>query len=135
MRLSRRRFLLQLSSVATLSGVYYFTFHRNSASGSLEDMVKEIVGPIPSADPLGKRYLEANPSEHDKQLLLKSLLPEEIRASPDQEVIREFLKQRISDDFRSDNVVSMDGWLLSRTEVRVDALVYLDHQSPAKQRG
>lgn len=60
---------------------------------------------------LGKKYLQSNPQEANSQVL-RSFIP------PTNSAIR----AKIIHDFDRGDLVSFDGWLLSRTECRVCAL-------------
>jgi hypothetical protein len=60
---------------------------------------------------VGERYLRAHPEEASLGTL-QALVPE----------VRQVLLQQIACDFRDDDIVELDGWLLSRTECRHCAL-------------
>jgi hypothetical protein len=79
-----------------------------------------------SARIIGAAYLSTRPEEADARKLVEYILGAD-RAPPvmdrmsDTE-LRAWLRQRLGRDFATDRIVSLDGWLLSATEVRLCAL-------------
>lgn len=63
---------------------------------------------------LGKKYLKTYPQESTSHVL-RSFIPR----------TRSGIRKQIIRDFESGNLVSLDGWLLARTECRVCALAVL----------
>lgn len=71
---------------------------------------------------IGERYLQSHVAEADLDVLTDLLL-ERLKGT-----VGDFPEQlwaAAQEDFRRDDVVLVDGWLLSRTEVRVCAVAYL----------
>jgi len=72
---------------------------------------------------LGRRYREQVPSEHDARALEAAILadaPVEASVEP-----RRWLADRVQQDFALGETVTIDGWVLSRTEARQAALYSL----------
>jgi hypothetical protein len=72
---------------------------------------------------VGRVYLETVPSENDRQHL-GSLLAERFTARRAFQ-IENAIREVIQEDFAIDQVVELEGWILSRTEVRLCALAAL----------
>lgn len=74
---------------------------------------------------VGGRYLEAFPEEADRTLLLDALPPldGEVPADPAQAL--GVLGPLVADDAASGRTITLDGWVLSRTECRAAALYAL----------
>lgn len=85
-----------------------------------------------SALAIGRRYLELVPKERDEMLLAAQVL-RALRGTPgsepDQDAVTGLSKAAVSAairaDFTKEQVVSLDGWLLARTEARICALIAL----------
>ena len=72
---------------------------------------------------LGRRYRDAVPSENDAHVLEAAILadaPAGASAEP-----RRWLADRIQQDFARGETVTLNGWVLSRTEARQAALFSL----------
>jgi len=72
---------------------------------------------------LGRRYRTAVPSESEAHVLEAAILahaPADASAEP-----RRWLADRIQQDFARGETVTIDGWVLSRTEARQAALYSL----------
>jgi hypothetical protein len=74
------------------------------------------------ATDVGRRYLDSHPAEADLELLtaLVAARLELTRGS-----LPERMSRAVSEDFRCGRAVSIDGWSLSRTEVRICAIAHL----------
>ena len=120
MSYSRRKFLISTSIIlGGASGGFLFA-EANSDTHSAAN-ADEILSAIPGAQSIGKKYLELYPLENDKATLQRLLYPEDLPV-----IEREsHLKQRISEDFQIRETVAINGWILSKTEARLDALAYL----------
>jgi len=72
---------------------------------------------------IGKEYLNNYPDERSRSILLSSIQSRfcVVNGRPHSPSQAE-LKQLITDDFLSDQVVYLKGWALSRTEARLAAL-------------
>jgi len=75
---------------------------------------------------VGERYLELVPEEADVKVLAELLVPldGEIPRDPTSDLL--VLADMVRADFDAGNVISIDGWLLSRTEGRAAALFAID---------
>jgi hypothetical protein len=72
---------------------------------------------------LGRRYRESVPSENDARVLESAILadaPAGASAPP-----RDWLAERVQQDFALGRTVTVDGWILSQTEARQAALYSL----------
>lgn len=71
---------------------------------------------------IGKIYREQYPDENSERKLVKILLKSNLT---DTEAIAKFLQQQIQEDYKTESIVMIDGWLLSVTEARQCALFSL----------
>ena len=76
-----------------------------------------------SARAVGRVYLEATPAEASLATLLERLDCEALSRDPGD--ARAELRARHRRDFREGRTVTLDGWLLSRTEARLCAVAAL----------
>lgn len=77
---------------------------------------------------IGSAYLEVTPEERDRGLLLERLAGASLAAWDqlavrDRAALAEAVRERHRADFAQDRVVRLNGWILSRTEARLCALV------------
>ena len=81
-----------------------------------------------AARAIGLRYLSQTPEDHDRDALAERILAsvsnEAIDALP-LATLRSKFQQRFASDFDRGETVLIDGWVLSRTEVRLCALLAL----------
>jgi hypothetical protein len=85
---------------------------------------------------LGKAYLSTHPEEGDTEVIMR-LIDESLDRLPGLEPARleqpaqvaEALKRLVRTDYIQDDVVSLQGWILSRTEARLYALTAKMHNS------
>lgn len=78
-----------------------------------------------SAINLGAEYLRRAPAENDRQVLRAALdLPPRKDFSQGRALALR-LAERHRDDFRQGEIQRIEGWILSRTELRLCALAYL----------
>jgi hypothetical protein len=75
---------------------------------------------------LGSLYREQTPGESSERELL-SLLPAQDETSND--AFLAVIRKDINTDYENDDVICIDGWILSRTEARQCALFSLNHKS------
>ncbi len=75
---------------------------------------------------LGSVYREQTPGERSEKELL-SLLPAQDETSND--ALLAEIRKEIKLDYENDNVICIDGWILSKTEARQCALFSLNHKS------
>ena len=83
-----------------------------------------------SAIALGRFYLGLRPEEASREVLLSRLgLSEPDVSELTRDAVRTEVHARLArrhrDDFRRSRVVTVDGWVLSETELRLCALVWL----------
>ena len=80
-----------------------------------------------SAVVIGRKYLQYRSSEADARQLTRLLVPEEqlitLRGETGLAKLRNIIRSRIREDFLEDRVVTLEGWVLSLTEVRLCSLV------------
>lgn len=83
-----------------------------------------------SARVIGRAYLEAVPAEGNA-LRLSDTLMESLNLNPENaavlapEQLHQRLRERVREDFRDGRTVKLQGWILSRTEARLMALIAL----------
>lgn len=90
-----------------------------SLAGTWRDLL-----PGPGAAPVGAAYLEATPDEASAEILA-ARLRERLPVGPDSELASRLLAA-IRSDFERRHTVELRGWILSRTECRLSALVELE---------
>ncbi len=77
---------------------------------------------------IGKQYIAQVPAEARKERLLELLLTNEKGeklAASEKAVTRHWIEQRVLHDFQTENIVMVNGWILSATETRQCALLSL----------
>ncbi len=118
---SRRAILVALGG-SLLGGAAIVAGVEFARRGGDEPGVAE--GPIAR---VGEAYLELVPEEASEEALTAKLpaIDADVAVEPQIAVLR----SRIESDFATGDVLTVDGWLLSRTEARAAALVALDEQS------
>lgn len=127
--MKRRDFLVGLTSVAVLSaaGTYFYT-NRDI------DYNPEIAEPFfllhiwdhETIDDIGKKYLADALDEKDDQDLAKQILKKNDSQAPES---IERINEQIAEDFKNDQTVLVDGWILSVTEARQCGLYSLIQES------
>jgi len=75
---------------------------------------------------VGRRYLESNACEAGRELLA-DLLAENL--DPSAGDLTKQMMVAVRNDFRLGRTVTVDGWVLSRTEARICAIAYLAGQA------
>lgn len=71
---------------------------------------------------IGSKYLLHSPNENNKQILKHLIL---VDKSINNSNLEKALKDQIKKDFETENIVIINGWILSITEVRQCALFLL----------
>lgn len=101
-----------------------------SSSDCLVNKLREFFTHGSSAKVIGEEYIRITPEEADKEILLNlicSVHPnwrtDLIKA--DRNMLRKMLRDQKVRDFESGSVIKIDGWILSRSEVRLRALFAL----------
>jgi hypothetical protein len=74
---------------------------------------------------IAEAYMRSHPDERDVNVL-KDALYESLAADGELDDPRRAVRDAVSRDFDQGDTVSLDGWLLSRTEVRLWALCAID---------
>jgi hypothetical protein len=127
---TRRSFLAGLA--AGIAGAALGLRLYLSGGGASREAAR-LAGMLPhaqSAARLGRLYLEGAPQEADAARLV-ALINAAPAPTDTDEALRAKLDARIRDDFINNDLVAVDGWLLSRTEARLCALVSLLHNADA----
>jgi len=89
----------------------------------LKGCLLELYGDLDSPRVVGKRYLALYPQEKPGALLLAARIQSsQPRTS---HALRKLLTRQRECDFQNGEIVMIDGWVLSRTEVAVCALTVL----------
>jgi hypothetical protein len=120
---TRRRLLGLASAVAIICRVCAVAAapadHRSSV-GERAALVNSLVPDLAAARRVGALYLAQTLSENDPDLLWTALFG--AAGGGDRARCRRILAARITDDFRSSNVVRLRGWVMARSEARLCAL-------------
>lgn len=128
--LARRRWLLELSALAALPvvGVYAGCADEEPPAVALDQWLCRFVadgGDGGALRRLGALYIASQPLEGNRQWLSQALLGS--AGAP----VAQTLTAAIAQDWRNRDLVVLDGWLHSRTEARICALVHISGDSPA----
>ncbi len=75
---------------------------------------------------VGRRYLDVHPEEASVAFLLRAIPQLGTDVPLDPVVGLAGLRDRVAEDFAAGEVVSVDGWLLARTEARAAALYAIE---------
>jgi len=120
--LSRRSLLLALASIAVVP---------KRANGTAKSKVVDGVKSWLAGEALlvGRRYLQLQSAEANLDVLADLLL-ERLQSASLSDLQHDF-SLAVQEDFGRDDVVHLDGWILSRTEVRLCALAYLAERENA----
>ena len=126
--LSRREFIALGGSALALAGSISCQAARILGNGRLERRLGQIYEYIPqSARAIGHAYLEATPEEGTIDMIVSAIIQSNragrhgFDRKSDADILVS-LKNQISEDFISDNVIQLNGWVLSRTEARLCAI-------------
>lgn len=125
-----RRLILRLAAstaiIAATPAIWAGPARAGAGCGA--DVASRLAALIPHADSaarIGGRYLALTPAEADRGLLVASILGREEHEAVGDAVLRRVISDSRQRDFIDGNTVSVDGWVLSRTEARLCALVAL----------
>lgn len=125
---TRRGFLV---TVASVGGVAMVVLRRGTGrpddARELVLQLSDLVGGHADVSMLGREYLAATPDEADIDRLVGHLAPAFGPPAWPLDAARAAarFRTRVADDFAGGDVVEVRGWLLSRTELRLCALVAL----------
>jgi len=120
-------------SAATASTVFFPVMNCSSELNYIELLAKPIsLSDIITSEnilELGQYYQKQIPNESKKNILISLLLRNDdgknISESSDNLLIKNSLMHKIKQDFTKNNIIIIDGWILSRTEARQCALYSL----------
>ena len=125
MSISRRQLLAGASGL--LAGLLVGCRRHGRSREHVAELAREL-GLDELAPRLGSQYLDAHPEEASAEALLERLVPGGETA--DVRSLRQALAARIEGDFAAVELVELEGWVLSRTEGQLLALVtLLEHES------
>ena len=131
-RIDRRQILIGMG----LTGLALATWPTSwllATGSSATDIAAERIAALfngrDGLDGLGQQYLRSAQGRVDPKDLVEEILPPSIglRAFVDasDDEVRLLLSARVADDFVSHRITSVEGWILSRTEMKIAALVAL----------
>lgn len=91
------------------------------------ERVKGVFSDPNGAREVGRRYQALYPNENGTKSLMQELANgmRETSNADNTELLRNWLARKIKKDFREDNIVIIDGWVLARTEAQVCSLTCL----------
>ena len=124
--LTRRRLLISAAGVAAAvvvgsSGLW--TLIERLSEADAASLLRGLITDRDGAARLGRSYLDAHPTQARRAVLVRDLVgPTEPASAAD--ASRE-VATRIRNDYAARSTVVVDGWVLSRTEARLYALVAL----------
>jgi hypothetical protein len=87
------------------------------------DSFRDLFTDLGAARDIGRRYLRSFSQETNRAFLQRTITGGE--RLQDAKQLRTLLAQKREQDFRTGDIAIVDGWVLSRTEARVCALVAL----------
>ena len=129
--MTRRKFLFSVTLIGTLSWLAGSSCLARVCDfrecGTTVTKIKQcllgLFDDLDSPRVLGKRYLDLYPYEKQRALLLAA----RIQSSQPwtSSALRKLLARQRESDFQNGDIIMIDGWLLSRTEVEVCALTVL----------
>lgn len=128
MPLLRRRFLsfVGLSIVAFTSHPVWGALAGRPAIPNLSTRLEKVLPDAASARALGSAYLARHPEQADAAALARQVMALLAPYAPPTaagQALADALARLRASDFRRGDIVDLDGWVLSRSEVTVCALV------------
>ncbi len=127
--MKRRDFLVGLSSVAVLSaaGTYFYSIRDIDYDPEIaEPFFLSHIWDDETIHKIGRKYLSESSIDKDEQELAKQILKKNGTQAP--ESIQR-INEQIAEDFKNDQTVLVDGWILSVTEARQCGLYSLIQES------
>lgn len=127
--MNRRSFIV--ASILSLLGISTFslvrwTRHSREDKALAEPKFLSLLCDKSTIRMLGRAYLQLKPDETKDNILLNDLLAEETHKvflnQEDVAMVESHIEDRIVQDFGTDNIVMVQGWVLSVTEARQCAL-------------
>ncbi len=131
MLFTRRNMIRALVSVGPLAvlglGAGYAS-SRVAGQHGLERMLAGLFSDPSAAERVGQRYLDQHPQAAAPRWLRGQIAErwspaEMLRARSDPRFLRRLIARQQASDFENGDVVSFEGWMLSRTELNVCALL------------
>lgn len=130
--MNRRRLVLGAAGLAASAVLWRLEMWLPRSAESVAARLTGLLTQADSARVIGREYLLATPAEATTArltaLVVAAALPRGIRGATDAQ-LHAHLSARIRDDFAEERVVTVAGWILSRTEARLYALTSLPHHS------
>lgn len=137
--MNRRAFLVAIAAVAATGGGLALVITRRPRNPAHADVAHVRCGdgdsltirldellPRPGElRPFGRQVLAAERVRPSRSTVAARLFPDDIWNEACRDGAREVLLERIRDDFRGDRTVTVQGWVLSRTEADLYALTEL----------
>lgn len=121
----RRQLLIALGSMP-LAGWLITTRGATDQDYNFASALTNMLQDQYSSKYIGKLYLETAPDEANIKQLLNCIRHEhpelEVHAQGSHTALNKRIKTLQSEDFDKERVISLDGWVLSRTEARLCAL-------------
>ena len=126
-KLTRRRFIYYLAGSSALSVMPKIGF---SAVNNVDnkDILLSVITAFhskKSAAIIGREYLRQYPNEKNMDVLYKSLKIVPLHNEIEKSEVCLCLADKMENDFSRGDVINLQGWLLSRTELRLCALLSL----------
>ncbi len=122
----RRRLLLMVAGFAATASAGPYALaalvERLTGAPPMADVLRSLVGHQESAARLGQAYLAVHPSEASSRQLAHRLIGPHWSTERD---VRARVLAQMKRDFAANRTVRVDGWILSRAEARLYALVAL----------
>lgn len=126
----RRRFLTATAGVlsALMLPAIYMRRSQTTAPENVSEKLVRTLNDQEAAAIIGRDYLKLYPEEAKVDLLVKKILPSDLRENwriTETEHLSEEIDNQIKTDFDRGEVVPLEGWILARTELRLFALAAL----------
>lgn len=132
-RIGRRGFIATALGLAAATVTARFDLTRRAIGGDPatdgERLARAFASPESAAE-LGHAYLATVPAERSRALLVDRIaaaLPNgySVVHTGDDATLLSLLAQRFQDDFKAGDTVTVDGWVVSRTQARLCGLAAL----------
>ena len=122
----KRRTFIKLGVAAGVTGTVAIVLPRVSHTYLLKELL-EVLPDLDDAIWVGKKYIEQVPEEADLPWLSEHIFKESYFLSTlkAEKEFRRHILAIIHNDFVEERVFVLEGWILSITELRVCALLYL----------
>ncbi len=123
--MKRKKFILLsgLGISAIVIPTYYYKFYTSKENQLLtKPELLSHIWDTTTIGEIGESYRKQFSDENSEQKLAKLLSS---NTSTKSTITSEILRQQIVDDYTQENIVMVDGWILSRTEARQCALFSL----------